>query len=91
MRFSEAYLERVASALISALEKKNLIRPGGEVKTARQRLAAALVANFREEDALEKEAERLAQEHARELRGADRRRVVQLIMQRLATQRGVVL
>ena len=51
-------------------------------------MAAALLDNFRQEEAIEKEAERLAEEHLRKAPpGMDRHRVVQMIKQRLAEER----
>jgi hypothetical protein len=60
-------------------------------KGVADKVAAALLDNFRQEEQLEKEAERLAEEHLRSAPGLDRHRVVQLIKQRLAEERRFVL
>lgn len=91
VRYTEAYLQRVAAILVSALVKKNLIRHKGEVKTVEDKVVEALLRNFRQEEELEQEAERVAAEHAREMQGIDRRKMVLLIKQRLARERGIVL
>lgn len=91
MRYTEAYLQRVAVALVSALTKKNLIRHKGEVKTVEEKVVVALLHNFRREEELEQEAERVAAGHAREMQGVDRRKMVFLIKQKLAKERGIVL
>ena len=91
VQYSEAYLQRVATTLVSALIKKDLIRHKGEVKTVEERARAALLRNFRQEEELEREAERVAAEHAREMQGVDRRKMLFLIKQRLAKERGIVL
>jgi len=56
-----------------------------------ERIVAALLDNFRQEEELEKEAERLAEEHIRKAPGVDRHKVLQLIKQRLAEERRFVL
>jgi hypothetical protein len=59
------------------------------------KVTSVLLENFRQEEALEKEAERLAEEHLRSAPGGpgavDRRRVVQMIKQRLAEERRFAL
>ncbi len=91
MKYSETYLRRVASALVSSLLQKNLIRLSGEVKTVEEKVADVLIEHFHQEENLEKEAERLAARHAHEMQGVDRRKMILLIKQRLAKERGVVL
>ncbi len=91
VQYSEAYLQRVVTALVSALTKKDLIRHKGEVKTVEKKAMAALLRNFRQEEELEREAEQIAAEHAREMQGMDRRKMLSLIKQRLAKERGIVL
>jgi hypothetical protein len=91
VRYTKTYLQRVATTLVSALVKKNLIRHKGEITTVEERVVAALLRNFREEEELEREAERVAAEHTREMQGVDQRKMVSLIKQRLARERGIVL
>ncbi len=91
VQYSEAHLQRVAIALVSTLAKKDLIRYKGEVKTVEERVVAALLRNFRQEEELEREVERVAAEHAREMQGVDRKKMMFLIKQRLAKERGIVL
>ncbi len=91
VQYSEAYLQRVAIAFVSALTKKDLIRHKGGVKTVEEKVMAALLRNFRQEEKLEREAEQIAAEHAREMQGMDRRKMVFLIKQRLAKEQGIVL
>jgi len=91
VQYTGAHLQRVAAALVSTLVKKNLIRHKGEVKAVEERVVAALLRNLREEEELEREAERVAAEHIHEMQGVDRRKMVLLIKQRLARERGIVL
>lgn len=91
MRYSEAFCRSVADALITVLTEKDLVRLRIDKKSISEKITAALLDNFRQEEALEREAERLADEHMRAEKGLDRHRVVQLIKKRLAEERRFVL
>jgi hypothetical protein len=81
----------VAEILVTALSEKKLVQFRTDKQAVIERIAAALLDNFRQEEALEKEAERLAEAHLRTAGQVDRRRVTQLIKQRLAEERKFVL
>ena len=88
MRVTEASCQHIADHIVRALSEKNLIRARGEKKGIVDKVTAVLLDNFRQEEMLEKEAEQLADEHLRSAPGGlDRRRVVQMIKQRLAEER----
>jgi hypothetical protein len=88
MRVTEASCQHIADHIVRVLSEKNLIRARGEKKGIVDKVTAVLLDNFRQEEMLEKEAERLADEHLRSAPGGlDRRRVVQMIKQRLAEER----
>lgn len=88
MRVTEASCQHIADHIVRVLSEKNLIRVRGEKKGIVDKVTAVLLDNFRQEEMLEKEAERLADEHLRSApSGLDRRRVVQMIKQRLAEER----
>jgi hypothetical protein len=91
MKFAEATCRHAADVLVTALSEKDLVRFRTEKKVVIEKIVAALLDNFRQEEALEKEAERLAEEHLRTTTGLDRHRVTQLIKQRLAEERKFVL
>jgi hypothetical protein len=91
MWFSEALCRHAAEVLVKTLSEKDLVRVHTDKKVLADKVVAALLENFRQEDALEKEAERLAEEHLRTARGLDRHKVTQLIKQRLAEERRFVL
>jgi hypothetical protein len=91
MRYSEALCRHAAEVLTEALIEKGLVRLRADKKTAAEKLRAAFVENFRQEEDLEKEAERLAEEHIKKAPGVDRYKVTQLIKQRLAEERRFVL
>src|SRR5215510_12075034 len=95
MRVKEASCRHIADLVVTVLSEKNLIRLRGEKKGSVEKVTALLLDNFRQEEVLEKEAERLADEHLRSAPGGpgavDRHRVVQLIKQRLAEERRFAL
>ena len=92
MRVTEASCQHIADRVVTVLSEKSLIRIRGEKKGMVDKVAVTLLDNFRQEEALEKDAERLADEHLRSAPGGvDRRRVVQMIKQRLAEERRFAL
>ena len=91
MRQAEAACRHVAQTLVAALSDKELLRLRASKQAAIDKVAAALLDNFRQEEALEKEAERLAESHLRTAQELDRHKVIQLIKQRLAEERKFVL
>ena len=91
MRNPKAPCRYAAQILVETLCAKGIVRLGGERHTVMDKVAAALIENFRQEVVLEKEAERLAEEHAQKSPGADRYKVVQLIKRRLAEEKDFAL
>ncbi len=104
MRQAEAACRHVAQTLVAALSDKELLRLRASKQAVidkvaaalldnfrQEEVAAALLDNFRQEEALEKEAERLAESHLRTAQELDRHKVIQLIKQRLAEERRFVL
>lgn len=93
MKYSETSCRHVAELLVASLCDKNLVRLPQEKRAATiTKVAAALLDNFHQEEAIEKEAERLAEEHLRNAPpGMDRHRVVQMIKQRLAEEKRFAL
>ena len=87
MRYSESLCRQAADTLVEKLSEKGLIRLRTEKKGAAGKVLAAFVANFRQEEELEKEAASLAEEHMKKAPGVDRHKVTQLIKQRLAEER----
>ncbi|MBI3245677.1 MAG: DUF507 family protein [Deltaproteobacteria bacterium] len=91
MRYPEALCRHAAEALVEALSEKGLVRLRGDKKGVADKILASFLSNFRQEEELEKEAERLADEHLRKAPGVDRHRVTQMIKQRLAEERRFAL
>lgn len=91
MRYSEAECRAAAEALVSRLSDKDLIQLRTEPRHGVEKLAQALLDNFRQEEELRREAERLAEAHMPAGQAVDRHKVVQMITQRLAEERNFVL
>ena len=91
MRDPEALCRYAAQILVETLCAKGVVRLGGERHSIMDKVAAALIENFRQEAALEKEAERLAEEHAQEYPDVNLYKVVQAIKRRLAEEKDFAL
>ena len=81
----------MSQVLVEALCTKGAIRLNGQRAAVANKVASALLENFRQEASLEKEAERLAEEHIQKSPTVDRYKVVQLIKRRLAEERDFAL
>jgi hypothetical protein len=91
MRLREPEMRRIATTLVSRLEKAGLMRVSAGREALEQRIVAAFKANLRAEEDIEAEAERFAESHSRELVGMDRYKVLQLVKERIAKERGFTL
>jgi hypothetical protein len=91
VRLRETELKRVASLVVSRLEKAGVLRVTGSRDALEQRIIAAFRANIRAEEDIEAEANRFAESHSRELVGMDRHKVLQLVKERIAKERGFTL
>jgi len=80
-------------SVVDGLLRAQLVELGGTPDAAAQAIAEQLEAYFKAAAALEADAERLADEHLKAARagaaGIDRRRVVQMIKEKLASERGL--
>ena len=91
MQDPEALCRYVSQVLVETLCTKGAVRLSGQQAAVANKVASALFANFRQEAALEKEAEQLAEEHIQKSPTVDRYKVVQLIKRRLAEERDFAL
>jgi len=91
MRVREGELNAIAAAVVGGLLKQGFVRPKKDAAVLQRRLVELIAKNFEEEDDLEREAERLAESHARQMVGMDQRRIIQGIKERLARERGFSL
>lgn len=91
VRIREGELQGLAAAIVKALLKQGFVQPKVETSLVQKRIVALIAKNLEEEAALEREAESLAEAHARQTTGMDQRRIIQGIMERLARERGFSL
>ena len=84
-------MARLAGAILDRLEKTGVCRITGDRAGLRERIVRAFRQNIREEEDIEAEAKRFAESHSRELVGMDRYKVLQLVKERLAKERGFTL
>ena len=87
MHVREGELQALAAAIVDATTKQGFVLPKRDAAVLRKRIVELISHNLEEEQALEQEAERLAESHARQMVGMDQRRVIQGIMERLARER----
>jgi len=88
---TESQLRRIADAVVTELLNKDLIELNGARDALRDRIVTTLQRNFAQELELEDEAEAFAKTHRREMVGMDQSKVVALVKQRLAKERGFIL
>lgn len=91
MRINEARVVGLAADIAMALSKLECVRLTAKEKDVATRIARLIIENFRAEEAIEQEAERLAEKHARETAGMDQRKIIEGIKARLAKERGFSL
>jgi hypothetical protein len=91
MKLREPEMRRIAVAIIERVEKAGLMRVAGKRADLEARVVAAFRANLRAEEDIEAEAARFAESHSRELVGMDRHKVLQLVKERIAKERGFTL
>lgn len=91
MHVNEGEINILAGAIVRALLAQGFVHPKVDQRTLVERIRTLLLDNVRQEEALEEEAERLAERHSRQMAGMDQRRVILGIKQRLAKERGFQL
>lgn len=84
-------IERVAKAIVEAVKKQGFVKPRATDEAIQRRIVQLIQATIVGEQELEREAERFAETHARELVGMDRRKVVLGIKARMAKERNFPL
>lgn len=91
MKLRDGEMQRIAASILNRLEKANLLRITSNRAALEQRIVAAFRANLRAEEEIEAEASRFADAHAREMVGMDRHKVLQLVKERIAKEKGFTL
>jgi hypothetical protein len=91
MRIREGELQALATAIVNAVLKQGFVHAKRDVAVLRQRIVELIAHNLQAEQAIEDEAESLAQAHARQTVGMDQRKIIQGIKERLARERDFAL
>jgi hypothetical protein len=91
MKLRDGEMQRITTSVLTRLEKAGLLRIASNRTAVEQRIVAALRANIRAEEEIEAEAARFADSHSRDLVGMDRHKVLQLVKERIAKERGFTL
>jgi hypothetical protein len=91
MRIREGELQTLAKAIVDALLRQGFVQPKRDPTVLQTRIVELVAHNFEEERALEEEATRVAESHARKMAGMDQRRIIQGIKERLARERNFAL
>lgn len=91
MKGRHVEFERLATAIVAALQKQGFLDFAKPADVAAQTIVRIIEASMQAEADLEREAERIADGHAKSLVGMDRRKIVLGIKSRLASERGFPL
>jgi hypothetical protein len=93
VKVSEKQIEQMAAAVVSGLLEKSLVAPKGSRAELERMVQGVIAEDLAAEDALDQEVERLLAPHASKLdeEGGDYRKMFNLLKQKLARERGVVL
>jgi hypothetical protein len=88
---SEKVLRRAAERLVAALIAENILAARENGPAVESRVYDALRKNFQEEEAIEREAERVLDANKRQSVGMDQRTLFLKIKEKIARDRGFVL
>jgi hypothetical protein len=91
MKLRDGEMQRITTSVLTRLEKAGLLRIVSNRTAIEQRIVTAVRANIRAEEEIEAEAARFADSHSRDLVGMDRHKVLQLVKERIAKERGFTL
>jgi hypothetical protein len=91
MKLRDGEMQRIATVVLGRLEKTGMLRIVANRSTLEQRIVTALRSNIRAEEEIEAEALRFAESHSRELVGMDRHKILQMVKERIAKERGFTL
>ena len=88
---SEKVLQRAAALLAKRLLDGKMLATRETAAGMEKRMLDALRANFSEEAAIQRDAERILEENKRQTTGMDQRALLMKIKEKLARERGFVL
>ena len=91
MQISEAFFGQVAVQIVEQLQKKDLLLSSGDPGEAAHLVKAVLLKNFQEQEEIEKEAERTMETLVKGQGEYDLHKMLTLLKNRIAAQRGFIL
>ncbi len=91
MRINEREINRLSDVMLRALLTQGFIKAKVDEKQVAARISRLILDNLRAEEAIELEAEQLAQKLGRQALGLDQHKIVEGIKARLAKERGFTL
>ncbi len=93
MKIREEHLHRICRTILSRWKEKGLIRPKAGDDVLLDKMIGEVTADFRREEALDREVEAILEKHSGELSRtqASSRVMFQKIKERLARERKIVL
>ena len=93
MKLTDDQVARICRTILGRWKDKGLIRPKAAEDLLAAKMVEAVLADFRREEALDREVEALLDKHAREMADsqASSRVMFQKIKERLARERKIVL
>jgi hypothetical protein len=91
MATGEKTLQRAAALLAKRLLEGKVVATKEKPAEVEKRILDTLRANFNEEAAIQREAERILEENKRQTTGMDQRTLLLKIKEKLARERGFVL
>jgi hypothetical protein len=91
MRINDGEVHRVADFVVRHLAKQGFVHLKVPEKQLAERISRLLIDDLHEEEALEQEAEKVAEKLGRQALGMDRHKLIEGIKARLAKERGFAL
>ena len=93
MKIREEQVHRICKTVLARWTEKGMVRPKASADVLLGKMIGEVMADFRREEALEREVEALLEKHSRELSQseASSHLMFQKIKERLAKERGIVL
>ncbi len=93
MKLSDDQVAKICRTILARWKEKGLVRPRAADDLLAAKMVEAVLADFRREEALDREVEALLDKHAREMADsqASSRVMFQKIKERLARERKIVL
>lgn len=91
MKIKPEQIDRLVDRLLKNARAKGLMILKANEGTVRDKIREIITQNFIEEEAIEEEARKMLDAHARETKSMDQQKVFLMLKQRIAAKKGFVL